>query len=69
MVYHGIPIPACENINPPLTTAFHLLYTVYIRHLPLKRSVLSPVELIIVECRLAHSHSASALKTVGPESG
>ena len=29
MVFHGIPIPACENINPPLTTALHLLYTVY----------------------------------------
>ncbi len=28
-VFHGIPIPACENTNPPLAAAFHLLYTVY----------------------------------------
>ena len=29
MVFHGIPIPACENISPPHAAAFHLLYTVY----------------------------------------
>ena len=29
MVFHGIPILVCENINPPPAAALHLLYTVY----------------------------------------
>ena len=29
MVFHGIPILVCENINPPPAAAHHLLYTVY----------------------------------------
>ena len=29
MVFHGIPILVCENINPSPAAALHLLYTVY----------------------------------------
>ena len=29
MVFHGIPILVCENINLPPAAVLHLLYTVY----------------------------------------
>jgi hypothetical protein len=32
MVFHGIPILVCENINPSPAAVRHLLYTVYPAH-------------------------------------
>ena len=41
MVFHGILILVCENINPPPAAALHLLYTVYEVSIILKQASLS----------------------------